>query len=120
MSQGRITRHAKEHLATSDKGVALFRRRLRSDIRALGGGTPPYRASERVEAPIPTFAGDNVLRMPPVEGADDAAAILEVSRSVASIIVSGSRLKGEARDSFVRAALKNLEPSHSPAKPTPK
>ena len=120
VSQGRITRHAKEHLATSDKGVALFRRRLRSDIRALAGGTPPYRASERVEAPIPTYAGDNVLRMPPVEGADDAAVMLEVSRSVASIIVSGSHLKGEARDSFVRAALKNLERSHSPAKPTPK
>ena len=58
VSQGRITRHAKEHLATSDKGVALFRRRLRNDIRALAGGAPPYRASDCVEAPIPTCAGD--------------------------------------------------------------
>ena len=114
VSQGRITRHAKEHLATSDKGVALFRRRLRSDIRALAGGTPPYRASDRVEAPIPTYAGDNVLRMPPVDGADDAALILEVSRAVARIVVSGNHLRGEARDSFVRAALAELEASGTP------
>ena len=114
VSQGRITRHAKEHLATSDKGVALFRRRLRADIRALAGGTPPYRASDRVEAPIPTYAGDNVLRMPPVDGADDAALILEVSRAVARTVVSGDHLRGEARDSFVRAALAELEASHAP------
>ena len=114
VSQGRITRHAKEHLATSDKGVALFRRRLRRDIRALAGGTPPCRISDRVEAPIPTYAGDNVLRMPPVDGADDAALILEVSRAVARIVVSGNHLRGEARDSFVRDALAELEASHAP------
>ena len=114
VSQGRITRHAKEHLATSDKGVALFRRRLRGDIRALAAGTPPYRASDCVEAPIPTCAGDNVLRMPPVDGADDAALILEVSRAVARAVVSGNHLRGEARDSFVRAALVELEASHAP------
>ena len=116
VSQGRITRHAKEHLATSDKGVALFRRRLRSDIRALAAGTPPYRASDRVEAPIPTYAGDNVLRIPPVDGADDAALILEVSREVARIVVSGNHLRGESRDSFVRAALAELEASHAPGR----
>ena len=82
VSQGRITRHAKEHLATSDKGVALFRRRLRTDIRALAAGNPPYRASDHLEAPIPTYAGDNVLCIPPVDGMDDAALILEVSRAV--------------------------------------
>ena len=118
VSQGRITRHAKEHLATSDKGVALFRRRLRGDIRALAGGTPPYRASDRVEAPIPTYAGDNVLRVPPVDEADDAALVLEVSREVARIVVSGNHLRGEARDSFVRAALAELEASHAPLRRT--
>ena len=114
VSQGRVTRHAKEHLATSDKGVALFRRRLRGDIRALAPGTPPYRASDRVEASIPTYAGDNVLRIPPVDGADDAALILEVSRAVARIVVSGNHRRGEARDSFVRGAPVELEASGAP------
>ena len=103
-----------EHLGTSDKGVALFRRRLRDDIRALAEGGVPYRASDCREAPIPTYAGDNVLCIPPVEGADDAALILEVSRAVARTIVSGNDLEGEARDSFVRSALLDLQASHAP------
>ena len=114
VSQGRITRHAKEHLATSDKGVALFRRRLRSDIRALADGSPPYSASDHRQAPIPTYAGDNVLHMPPVDGADDAALILDVSRKVARIIVSGNHLDCEARDTYVRAALVDLQARHAP------
>ena len=114
VSQGRITRHAKEHLATSDKGVALLRRRLRDDIRALANGSLPYRASDHLDAPIPTYAGDTVLRIPPVDGADDAALVLEVSRKVAGVIVSGNHLKGEVRDSFVRAALMDLQASHAP------
>ena len=114
VSQGRITRHATEHLGTSDKGVALFRRRLRDDIRALAEGSVPYRASDYLEAPIPTYAGDNVLCIPPVEGAHDAALILEVSRAVARAIVSGNDLEGEARDSFVRCALLDLQASHAP------
>ena len=113
VSQGRITRHANEHLATSDKGVALFRRRLRDDIRGLADGRPPYRASVRSEAPIPTYAGDNVLRVPPVAGASDEALILQVSRAVARIILAGNALEGEARDAFVRGALMDLEASHS-------
>ena len=52
--------------------------------------------------------------MPPVDGADDAALILEVSRAVARIVVSGNHLRGEARDSFVRAALAELEASGTP------
>ena len=113
VSQGRITRHANEHLATSDKGVALFRRRLRDDIRGLADGRPPYGASVRSEAPIPTYAGDNVLRVPPVAGARDEALILQVSREVARIILAGNALEGEARDAFVRGALMDLEASHS-------
>ena len=76
----------------------------------------PYRASDHLEAPIPTYAGDNVLCMPPVDGMDDAALILEVSRAVARIIVSGNDLRGEARDAFVRAALMDLQASHAPGR----
>ena len=114
VSQGRITRHAAEHLGTSDKGVALFRRRLRDDIRALAGGSRPYQRSDHVEAPIPTYAGDNVLRIPPQAGTDDTALIRDVARKVARSILSGNDHRGEARDSFVRSALMKLQASHAP------
>ena len=55
-----------------------------------------------------------MLRIPPVDGADDAALILDVSRKVARIVVSGNDLDGAARDSFVRAALMELQASHAP------
>ena len=41
VGQGPIVIHAKENLATSDKGVVLFRRRIQREIRALKEGTPP-------------------------------------------------------------------------------
>ena len=103
---------------SSTRRRAWIRRRLRSDIRALADASPPYRASDHPAAPIPTYAGDNVLRIPPIDGADDAALIREVSREVARIIVSGNELDGEARDSFVRAALMDLQASHAPRSKT--
>ena len=40
-SQRPIARHALEHLATSDRGVALFRRHLREAIKMMENGEDP-------------------------------------------------------------------------------
>ena len=118
VGQGRITRHAKEHLATSDKGVAMFRRRLRDDIRGLAEGCVPYRVSDHRETPIPTYAGDNVLRIPLVSGVADEVLILETSREVVRIIASADDLQGDARDAFVRTGLMDLQASHASGRRT--
>jgi phenylpropionate dioxygenase-like ring-hydroxylating dioxygenase large terminal subunit len=41
MSQGSITLHSAEHLATSDKGIAMLRRLLRQQIRLVKDGGDP-------------------------------------------------------------------------------
>jgi phenylpropionate dioxygenase-like ring-hydroxylating dioxygenase large terminal subunit len=41
MSQGPITLHSEEHLVTSDKGIAMIRRRLREQIRLVQQGGDP-------------------------------------------------------------------------------
>jgi hypothetical protein len=41
IGQGAITLHSEEHLAQSDKGVAMFRRLLRQQIRAVQEGKDP-------------------------------------------------------------------------------
>jgi phenylpropionate dioxygenase-like ring-hydroxylating dioxygenase large terminal subunit len=41
MSQGPITLHSEEHLATSDKGIAMVRRLLRQQIRIVKDGGDP-------------------------------------------------------------------------------
>ena len=107
VSQGRITRHAREHLATSDKGVAMFRRRLLADVRAVAAGGSPRHASNEAEPPLPTYAGDTVLRIP--VRADDEACVAAVCRQVAGTLVAADALKGPPRDAQVIRALRALE-----------
>ena len=72
VGQGPIVIHAKENLATSDKGVVLFRRRIQREIRALKERTPPIQATSFGPAPIPTWSGDTVLKVPCTEVDDDS------------------------------------------------
>ena len=58
ISQGPITVHSEEHLATTDKGVALYRRMLRKAIQALADGHEPPQPSPVADEQIPTLAGD--------------------------------------------------------------
>ena len=116
VGQGAITVHAKEHLMSSDRGVAMYRTRLRSAVRALAKGEPPFQPAELGEAPIPTYCGDTVLRVPPANGGggnDERAAILAHSRRVMAAIRSGDDLRGQARDAHVIERLKALEAGHS-------
>jgi phenylpropionate dioxygenase-like ring-hydroxylating dioxygenase large terminal subunit len=108
VSMGKITRHAREHLATSDKGVAMFRRRLRKDIRSVQeNGSPPLPNSE--QAPFPTYAGDTVLRIPPKAGHDDEQLVASVCRRVVEIFRSADLVKGLSRDEQVMSDLRALE-----------
>ena len=61
---GRITVHGDENLAASDKGVALMRRRLREQIKAVAAGEQPLRVTDLAPGPIPTYGGDSVLILP--------------------------------------------------------
>ena len=109
IGQGRITHRGKENLATSDKGVAMFRKRLETDIRARMNGTLPTQPAQTSDTPIPTYAGDNVLNIPVQPGSDDEALLLEVSRRVAKCLTDADALKGTARDLAVIEDLKALE-----------
>ena len=109
VGQGRITRHAKENLATSDRGVVMFRKRLQTDIRARAAGQLPYQLSARVSAPIPTYAGDNVLEIPMIKGKDDEGLMLEISRQVAKSLTNGDTLRGKERDELVMGQMKAIE-----------
>ena len=61
---GPITVHANEHLAPSDKGVAMMRRRLRQQIREVAAGHQPMHVTDRAKDPVPTYGGDTVLNIP--------------------------------------------------------
>ena len=107
IGQGTIARHANEHLGTTDRGVAMFRRKLRNAIRALAEGRPPVQPSALGD-PVPTYAGDTVVHMPPRNGQDDDGLILETSRRIADAYESGDALVGSERDAHVRTRLAAL------------
>ena len=108
IGQGQITSHDEEHLATSDKGVVMFRKRLRTDIRNYKDGISPYQISEDVEAPIPTYAGDNVLTIP-ISESDDDALVLDVSRRVMQSLIKGDTCRGDDRDKQIIGDMKAIQ-----------
>ena len=111
-SQGRIYLRRNEHLATTDKGVALFRRRLREAVRGLAAGRAPAQPADAGARPIPTCAGDTVLPVPRREGEDDEVLIDAVARAVMDRVGAGDHLCGAERDQAVIRSLRELEREH--------
>ena len=60
--QGPITFHNHEHLATSDRGVAMARRALKRQVDAVARGEDPVGVSFDPEAPMVTFEAGNFIR----------------------------------------------------------
>ena len=96
VSQGPITVHAGERLATTDKGVALYRRMLREAIRALAAGKEPPQLRPGPDDLVPTMAGDVIVRMP-ASNADDAELQRTMGRAVGRIVLETMDLERSAR-----------------------
>ncbi|MBT2300237.1 hypothetical protein J7E70_07150 [Variovorax paradoxus] len=65
VSQGAITAHSEEHLASSDRGVAMLRRLLRRQLDAIREGRDPAGTSFNLNtAPVRFEAGNYLLEKP--------------------------------------------------------
>jgi len=106
-SLGPITSHEREHLGTTDKGIALLRRRLRLAIEDLARGVEPVRPEPRDGLPVPTVGGDTILRIPP-DGTDDREMIRRVCREVAAAYTATRHLPEESRRAAIAERLAPL------------
>ena len=107
VGQGPISVHAKEHLMSSDRGVSMFRTRLKSLVRDLEAGEQPLQPVELSQGwSIPTYCGDTVLR---ITDCEDDAAVLRHSRQIMEIIRSGDAMAPEERDRHVIDRLRDYE-----------
>jgi hypothetical protein len=61
VGQGAITFHSEENLVSSDKGVAMVRRLLKSQLQALADGHDPIGVSLDDTAPPVAFEAGNFL-----------------------------------------------------------
>ena len=96
VSQGPIAVHAGERLATTDKGVALYRRMLRRAIRALAAGEEPPQLRPGPHRQVPTMAGDVIVRAP-ASGRDDVELQRALGRMVGLIVRETRDLERSAR-----------------------
>jgi len=95
VSQGPITIHGREHLAASDRGITMYRRLVRSGIRAVARGEDPKGlVRDEGAMPIPTYCHNTVRRVPagPTPEADHEV-MLAFGREITEKIMSGEITK---------------------------
>jgi len=106
-SLGPITSHAREHLATTDRGIAMLRRRLKHEIENLQKGIEPARPTPQDGAAIPTVGGDTILRVPK-NTEDDTQLIRDVCSEVAAAYTETGHLPDAARREAIERRLAPL------------
>ena len=65
VSQRTVAIHDLEHLGATDRGVIMFRQRLRQGIRAVQAGKTPEGPDREAGAITATYCNDTVVRVPP-------------------------------------------------------
>lgn len=108
MSQRSISVHAKEHLATTDTGVAMWRRICREAVR----GNTPHASSGASESSLPlnSYAQDTIFHVPPrADAKQDQMVLREIGRRVTDVVLGSDQLRGTERASDVKNRLRALE-----------
>ena len=109
VGQGSIAPRGAMNLATSDKGVVMFRSQLSKEIRNIENGGKPNHASTMFKNNcIPTYGSDTVILMHK-DDKNDLAAVKELQKKVGDIYMSGDAYPGEERYQFIESELASLE-----------
>ncbi len=95
--QGPITAHKRERLVSSDRGVAMYRQRLKREMRRLQAGERPLQPADYGANPIPPYGSDTVIRRPLAADGDAEAAIKALLVEVGKAYRGADAINGEAR-----------------------
>ena len=109
---GTIADQKLEHLAPSDKGIILYRKKLRKLCRDLEKGIKPEHTVDHWPNPVPTYGGDTVLNIP-IDSGDDGNLLRDIDNAVMQIQFERESITGTERDEGVIEALKKLEAEYS-------
>jgi nitrite reductase/ring-hydroxylating ferredoxin subunit len=111
ISQGPIAEHSLETLGRTDTGVAMLRRTLRRNIRALAKGKLPLPPERNADGHVPSMAGDVILWAPRLEGREEPQAAL--ARTIGKAIWETRLLSAQGRrrqvEASARQALQDVE-----------
>jgi nitrite reductase/ring-hydroxylating ferredoxin subunit len=108
VSQGPITHHDRETLASTDRGVVMFRNMLRQGIRKVAKGEKIDFLKPGADRVIPTYCHNTVI---PVPGSDceteERGLCLRFGRDITELVLANAFPKDE-RCGASPAALQNL------------
>jgi len=97
VSQRPVAVHGLEHLGTTDRGVTLFRKQIRSGIRAVKAGKDPVGLFRDGSAAIPTYCNDTVVCVPPAKTLElDKKLMRETGRRLAQGYIAAPPLLAAA------------------------
>ena len=109
---GKISKHKGEHLMPTDKGILVYRRRIRQLIKDLENGKKmPYPQQVPGEA-VRTNGQDTVLRIPQKES-DDRKYIRTIGSAIMKMQFEAEEMPLDQRDKFIIDELAGMEKSFS-------
>ena len=110
VSQGPIAIHAREHMGSSDAGVSMWRRLVRSAVREENPNLVPP-GLNGTEAKIWSYAGDSVLAIPRRPEEDESPFLRDVGKRVSDLVMAHGQYQGDEADQPLRDSLLDLEKS---------
>ena len=102
---GTISDHEKERFVPGDRGVGMYRNRIRKYCLDLEKGIPPPQPGDLADGPIPTYGSDTVLAIPGNPDKDDALLLRQTNDQVMDILFANDHLPGQQRDDAIIGAL---------------
>lgn len=106
---GPISTHKGENLMPTDRGISLYRRRIRKQIRDLSAGKEPPAPVSPEGMSVRTYGQDTVLNLPVKADEDDQQYLQRITEAVMDLQFAAEGLEDAARDEKIIQALKNLE-----------
>jgi len=108
VAQRRIAIRANEHLASTDKGVALLRRQLRAGMRDVRAGQAPRQPQRYPGQPVPTYNNETILSVP-ARGAGDAAVVRAFGHKICRAVIDSAGLPVGRRQADVEQAVRGMQ-----------
>ena len=106
---GPISTHKSENLMPTDRGISLYRRRVRKQIRDLAGGIQPPQPLRHDGKSVRTYGQDTVLNLPPIEGQSDRNYLKKIGGQVMDFQFEVEIWCDDGRDNAIIEKLKEIE-----------
>lgn len=108
-SMGPISTHKGENLMPTDRGISLYRRRIRRQIRDLAEASrQPPQPKQLAERTVRTYGQDTILHMPG-QAENDRAFLMRVGEAVMQLEFQHEAESDTKRDDAIVAGLQRME-----------